>query len=85
MRIEDNKKKKALIVRLAKIEGQLRGVALMIKKEEDCKEIAAQLSASRSALSGLVGAFTLCAFEEAEHPYSSSRSDTIAQIVKIIS
>ena len=42
--------KKALIDRLARIEGQLRGVQRMIAEEKPCEAIAQQLAAARGAL-----------------------------------
>jgi DNA-binding FrmR family transcriptional regulator len=85
MRIEDDKKIKSLVVRLAKVEGQLRGVSKMIEEKEDCTKIAEQLSATRAALSAMLASFTVCAFEEAEHPYNHNHNASIAKIVKIIS
>lgn len=85
MRIEDEKKIKALTVRLAKVEGQVRGITKMIEGKEDCTKIAEQLSATRAALSSVLASFTVCAFEEAEHPYTHASAASIAKIVKIIS
>ncbi|HTS86393.1 MAG TPA: metal-sensing transcriptional repressor [Usitatibacter sp.] len=48
--IRDEKHKRDLIVRLKRIEGQLRGIQAMIEKGEDCQGVAQQISASRSAL-----------------------------------
>lgn len=48
--IRDEKHKRDLVVRLKRIEGQLRGIQAMIENGEDCNGVAQQLSASRSAL-----------------------------------
>ena len=40
----------AMLKRLARIEGQLRGLQAMIRRGEDCEAIAQQFSASRKAL-----------------------------------
>ena len=45
--IED---KKRLLARLARVEGQLRGIQKMISEDEDCEPIAQQLAAARGAL-----------------------------------
>lgn len=45
--IED---KKRLLARLARVEGQLRGIQKMISDDEDCERIAQQLAAARGAL-----------------------------------
>lgn len=42
--------KSQVIQRLARIEGQLRGVQKMIAEERDCKDIVQQLIAIRSAV-----------------------------------
>lgn len=42
--------KKNIVVRLNRIEGQIRGIRKMIENEEDCKAILTQLSAVKSAL-----------------------------------
>ncbi|WP_220359294.1 metal-sensitive transcriptional regulator [Alkalilimnicola ehrlichii] len=42
--------KKALLARLARIEGQIRGIRRMIDEDESCEAVAQQLAASRKAL-----------------------------------
>ena len=42
--------KKRLLDRLARVEGQLRGVQKMISQDRDCELIAQQISAARGAL-----------------------------------
>jgi DNA-binding FrmR family transcriptional regulator len=85
MRIEDEAKKKDLKNRIARVEGQLRGVSKMIEEGGDCTKIAEQLSASKQALSQVLATFVVCAFEEAEHPYTAGKQSSIAKIVKMIS
>ncbi len=46
-------RKQALIRRLNRIEGQVRGVARMIGEDRYCVDILTQVSALRSALDGL--------------------------------
>jgi DNA-binding FrmR family transcriptional regulator len=46
----DPEKKKALRARLARVEGQLRGVQRMLDEDADCELIAQQLAAARKAL-----------------------------------
>ena len=55
--------RKALIDRLARVEGQLRGVQRMIAEERDCEAIAQQLSAARGALSRAFTELIACAIE----------------------
>ncbi|XDD50729.1 metal-sensitive transcriptional regulator [Leptospira sp. WS92.C1] len=49
----DPKAKENLILRLKKIEGQVRGVQAMIDREEYCDNVLNQLSSVRSALDGV--------------------------------
>ncbi|MFN3713426.1 MAG: metal-sensing transcriptional repressor [Alcanivoracaceae bacterium] len=46
----DAEKQQALLKRLARVEGQLRGVQKLIREGEDCEKILQQLTASRKAL-----------------------------------
>ncbi|MDX1501345.1 MAG: metal-sensitive transcriptional regulator [Thermoanaerobaculia bacterium] len=55
--------RKALIDRLARVEGQLRGVQRMIAEERDCEAIAQQLSAARGALAKAFTELIACAIE----------------------
>ena len=48
--IRQTEHKQALILRLKRIEGQLRGVQRLVEEEAPCESIAQQLSASRRAL-----------------------------------
>ena len=48
--IENPQVKTQVIQRLARIEGQLRGVQKMITEERDCKAVVQQLIAIRSAV-----------------------------------
>ncbi|HET7731518.1 MAG TPA: metal-sensing transcriptional repressor [Usitatibacter sp.] len=48
--IQDEKHKHSLVMRLKRIEGQLRGIQAMIAAGADCEQVAQQISASRKAL-----------------------------------
>lgn len=50
MKLNNHEIKENLINRLKRVEGQVRGVAEMLKNERDCREIMQQLSAAHSAL-----------------------------------
>lgn len=49
-RLHQHEHKRALVLRLKRIEGQLRGVQRLVEDEAPCESIAQQLSASRRAL-----------------------------------
>lgn len=48
--IRNEKHKNELVLRLKRVEGQLRGIQAMIESGEDCEKVAQQISASRRAL-----------------------------------
>jgi len=50
MKIQNDETKEMLIKRLKRIEGQVRGVQIMLDEERDCKEIMQQLTAIYSAV-----------------------------------
>ena len=50
MKIENTDTQQQLIQRLARIEGQLRGLQAMLRDERDCREILQQLTAANAAL-----------------------------------
>jgi DNA-binding FrmR family transcriptional regulator len=62
--LTDPIKKKAIRSRLARVEGQLRGVQRLIDDEQDCEKIAQQLSAARKALDKAFFAMVGCMMEQ---------------------
>lgn len=48
--VKDPERKRALVLRLKRIEGQLRGIQRLIETDEDCEKVAQQLAAARKAL-----------------------------------
>ena len=75
--------KKALISRLARIEGQIRGVQRMIAEEKECEAIAQQLAAARGALNKAFAELIACAFQ---HRLATGRlaDDGRSQISEIV-
>ena len=55
---------KRLLDRLARVEGQLRGIQRMIHEEAECEAIAQQLAAARGALNKAFAELIACAFEQ---------------------
>lgn len=55
--------KKALISRLRRIEGQIRGIQSMIEREENCEQVLQQMAAARRALERAFFATVACAYE----------------------
>jgi DNA-binding FrmR family transcriptional regulator len=55
--------KKALILRLKRIEGQLRGLQRLINEDAPCEAVAQQLSAARRALDKAFYSLVACLIE----------------------
>jgi len=50
MKLQNAETKEKLIQRLKRVEGQIRGVQVMLAEERDCREIMQQLAAAHSAV-----------------------------------
>lgn len=61
--------RRSLVLRLKRVEGQLRGIQNMIENGTDCEQIALQMSASRKALDKAFFEMVACAIE---HPQFSA-------------
>jgi CsoR family transcriptional regulator, copper-sensing transcriptional repressor len=48
--VSDPERKRALLLRLKRVEGQLRGIQRLIEDDTDCEKVAQQLAAARKAL-----------------------------------
>ncbi|MDP2742413.1 MAG: metal-sensitive transcriptional regulator, partial [Hydrogenophaga sp.] len=48
--VRDPERKRALVLRLKRAEGQVRGIQKLIETEADCEKVAQQLAAVRKAL-----------------------------------
>ncbi len=64
----DPDKKRQMTQRLARVEGQLRGVQKLIAEEQDCEKIAQQLSAARKALDKAFFQMVACMLEQGDVP-----------------
>jgi len=78
--------KKGLIDRLARVEGQVRGIQRMIAEEKECEAIAQQLAAARAALNKAFAELIACAFQ---HRLAGGRAgdgdrDQISEIVRLL-
>ena len=65
-RIADPEKKRALCARLARIEGQLRGLQKLIDSDADCEKVAQQMAASRKALDTAFFTRVACMIEQGD-------------------
>jgi len=81
--------KRALILRLKRVEGQLRGVQQLIENEASCEAVAQQMSAARRALEKAFHVMVGCMLEqqmEQEHgPASKKSRDGVRHVTEILS
>jgi CsoR family transcriptional regulator, copper-sensing transcriptional repressor len=61
--IHDTRQRRAMVMRLKRIEGQLRGIQAMIEAGADCEKVVQQISASRHALDKAFFNVLACAIE----------------------
>ena len=59
-----NDKRKALVMRLKRIEGQVKGLQNLISSSEDCEKVAQQLAATRKAMDKCFFATIACMMEQ---------------------
>jgi DNA-binding FrmR family transcriptional regulator len=67
-KLSNETSKKALCARLARVEGQLRGIQKLIHAESDCDKIAQQLAAARKALDKSFFTMVGCMIEQGDLP-----------------
>ncbi|WP_295801398.1 metal-sensitive transcriptional regulator [uncultured Microbulbifer sp.] len=75
-----DKKRKALITRLRRVEGQLRGIQRMMEEDQDCERVAQQLSAARKALDKTFYETMACAMRQELSQAQSSDSQSSAKL-----
>ena len=71
--ISEETHKKDLVLRLKRVEGQLRAIREMIESHGDCESVAQQLAASRKALDKVFFNMLACAIQ-AQPPGMAARS-----------
>lgn len=69
--------RRALVLRLKRVEGQLRGIQAMIETGNDCEAVAQQMSAARKALDRAYFELAACAIE---HPQFSAPDEAAARV-----
>ena len=89
MKIKNPEAKEKLIQRLHRVEGQIRGVEMMLNDERDCQEILQQLSAIRSAVQSASRIFlqeyaTACLLELDEEHLLMGQQEVRAKRDKIV-
>jgi len=66
--VHDPQRKHALLMRLKRVEGQVRGIQKLIEADADCEKVAQQLAAARKALDKSFFAMVGCVIAQGELP-----------------
>jgi DNA-binding FrmR family transcriptional regulator len=78
--IRDEEHKKELVLRLRRVEGQLRGIQAMIDAGADCEKVTQQLSAARRALDKAFFQVLACAIQSGpEGTQSGAKGAAVAE------
>lgn len=87
MQALDATTKTALGNRLARIEGQVRGLRKLIDQDADCEKVAQQMAAARKALDKAFHEMLACMIEREMHAgrQSESADANLAQIRALLS
>ncbi len=80
MNDSQNPQQEAMLKRLARVEGQIRGLQAMIRRGEDCEAIAQQFAASRKALEKAYQQMLACLLDEALLTPEQSPAEALAQV-----
>ena len=81
--------KDAALKRLARIEGQVRGVAKMVNEDRYCIDVIRQVQAAKAALSGLEGVILndhigTCVESALEGPNVAARREKVEELVAVL-
>ncbi|MDO9159111.1 MAG: metal-sensing transcriptional repressor [Burkholderiaceae bacterium] len=66
--ISNPERKRSLLLRLKRVEGQLRGIQKLIEDDTDCEKVAQQLAAARKALDKSFYTLVGCVIAQGEVP-----------------
>ena len=84
--IRDERHKKDLVLRLKRVEGQLRGIQGMIEAGAECEKVTQQLSAARRALDKAFFGVLACAIQAVPEKGAGARSgeDQVQQAAALL-
>lgn len=77
---QESKSRDAILKRLARVEGQVRGIQAMITRGDECEAVAQQFSAARKALDKAYQEMLVCLVEGAILSPEQSNQEKLAQV-----
>ena len=66
--VHDPERKRSLVLRLKRVEGQLRGIQKLIEDDNDCEKVAQQLAAAGKALDKTFFSMVGCMIAQGDVP-----------------
>jgi DNA-binding FrmR family transcriptional regulator len=73
----------SMLKRLARVEGQIRGVQRLIKEDADCEKVAQQMTAARRALEKAYHEMVGCLIEDEIFEQKANATSTAAAMTNI--
>ncbi|MEI8306974.1 MAG: metal-sensitive transcriptional regulator [Chloroflexales bacterium] len=72
-----------VLLRLRRIEGQVRGIQRMVEEDRDCREIVTQVTAVKSALASVNGQVLRCYAQNCLDSDDQPRDKTITDLIHL--
>lgn len=77
---QESKSRDAILKRLARVEGQVRGIRSMIQRGDECEAVAQQFSAARKALDKAYQEMLVCLAEDAILDPNQTNAEKLVQL-----
>ena len=82
--LHDPEAKKAIETRLARVEGQVRGIRRMVSGDEPCEDIALQLAAARKALDRVFYEMVSCMIRTEAPAGAAARNQRAKKVAELL-
>jgi DNA-binding FrmR family transcriptional regulator len=83
--LHDSESRSAIEARLARVEGQVRGIRRMIGEDQACEDIALQLAAARKALDRVFYEMVSCMIRMEAPGNAAARTEHAKKIAELLS
>lgn len=75
--------KAALLQRLARVEGQIRGIQRLVQEDSECEKVAQQMTAARRALDKAFHEMLACMIQEEVMMQTADGGNTMEEVRRI--
>lgn len=73
-----------VLLRLRRVEGQVRGVQRMVEEGRDCREIVYQIAAVKAALSSISSRVLECYTRNCLDDSTQTRDEIVSELIEVI-